>query len=184
MIMVHGRGAGPGDILSLRAGSRSSQRCLHGAHRRRWNVVSASRLFRRASRTSRRQLRTSRDRVACRRSSRTRFRSHKILLLGFSQGACLSSEFTIRHPRRYGGVLVLSGGLIGVPGTTWDDVTANLDRTPVLSWLQRCRSHIPKERVIESEAVFQTARRSNKRILYPGIGPPRETRTRSATCST
>ena len=25
---------------------------------------------------------------------------HKIVLLGFSQGACLASEFSVRHPRR------------------------------------------------------------------------------------
>jgi phospholipase/carboxylesterase len=46
----------------------------------------------------------------------SRFPSHKILLLGFSQGACLSSEFVIRHPRRYGGLLVRSGGLIARRG--------------------------------------------------------------------
>ena len=45
-----------------------------------------------------------------------RFPSHNIILLGFSQGACLSSEFVIRHPRRYGGLLVRSGGLIARRG--------------------------------------------------------------------
>ncbi len=39
--------------------------------------------------------------------------SHKIMLLGFSQGACLATEFTARHPQRYGGVVGYSGGLIG-----------------------------------------------------------------------
>src|SRR5262249_21168038 len=57
--------------------------------------------------------------------------SRRVILLGFSQGACLSSEFALRHPRRYGGVMVLSGGLIGAPGTSWDDVTADFGGTPV-----------------------------------------------------
>jgi predicted esterase len=43
------------------------------------------------------------------------FPAERIMLLGFSQGACLTSEFSIRHPRRYGGVMALSGGLIGPP---------------------------------------------------------------------
>jgi phospholipase/carboxylesterase len=43
--------------------------------------------------------------------------SNHIALLGFSQGACLTVEFAARHPRQYGGVVGLTGGLIGPPGT-------------------------------------------------------------------
>ena len=96
--------------------------------------------------------------------------AHKIVLLGFSQGACLASELAIRHPRRYGGVLVLSGGLIGPPGTSWDDVTASLDGTPVFLGCSDVDAHIPKERVIESEAVFRRLGARVKRTLYPGMG--------------
>ena len=41
----------------------------------------------------------------------------RVILLGFSQGACLSAEFAARNARRYGGVVCLSGGLIGPDGT-------------------------------------------------------------------
>jgi phospholipase/carboxylesterase len=99
------------------------------------------------------------------------FPSEKILLLGFSQGACLASEFSIRHPRRYGGVLALSGGLIGAPGTTWDDVTTTALRdTPVFLGCSDIDSHIPKERVIESESVFTRLGARVTRKLYPGMG--------------
>jgi predicted esterase len=98
------------------------------------------------------------------------FPAHKIMLLGFSQGACLSSEFSIRHPRRYGGVMVLSGGLIGPPGTTWDDVTTPLDDMPVFLGCSDVDSHIPKERVLESEAVFRQLGADVTRKLYPGMG--------------
>jgi len=37
----------------------------------------------------------------------------RIVLAGFSQGACLVSEFAARNVRRYGGLLVFSGGVIG-----------------------------------------------------------------------
>ena len=39
----------------------------------------------------------------------------KTMLLGFSQGACLALEYAARRAKRYGGVVGLSGGLIGAP---------------------------------------------------------------------
>src|SRR2546428_236509 len=44
----------------------------------------------------------------------------RIVLLGFSQGACLTAEFAVRNAARYGGFIIYSGGLIGAPGTTWN----------------------------------------------------------------
>lgn len=96
--------------------------------------------------------------------------SHKILLLGFSQGACLTAEYAVRNPRRYGGVMVLSGGLIGASGTTWDDVTGSLDETPVFLGCSDVDSHIPAERVIESEMVFAKMNARVTRKLYPAMG--------------
>ena len=98
------------------------------------------------------------------------FRPQSIMLLGFSQGACLTSEYSIRHPRRYGGVMALSGGLIGPPGMTWDDVTASLDGTPVFLGCSDVDSHIPAERVLESESVFARLGANVTRKLYPGMG--------------
>jgi phospholipase/carboxylesterase len=98
------------------------------------------------------------------------FPTHKIMLLGFSQGACLTSEFAIRNPRRYGGVMVLSGGVIGPPGTTWGDVTGSLDSTPVFLGCSDVDSHIPASRVLESEVVFKNLGASVTRKLYPGMG--------------
>jgi len=100
----------------------------------------------------------------------TVFAPHQIVLLGFSQGACLTSEFSIRHPRRYGGVMVLSGGLIGPPGTSWDSVTTPLDGTPVFLGCSDMDSHIPAERVLESETVFRRLGAAVTRKLYPGMG--------------
>jgi len=100
----------------------------------------------------------------------TGFAPHQIMLLGFSQGACLTSEFSIRHARRYGGVMALSGGLIGPPGTSWDDVTAPLDDTPVFLGCSDVDAHIPAERVLESEAVFRRLGANVTRKLYPGMG--------------
>lgn len=98
------------------------------------------------------------------------FESHQIMLLGFSQGACLTSEFSIRHPRRYGGIMALSGGLIGEPGTTWDDVTTPLGGTPVFLGCSDVDAHIPAERVLETEVVFRRLGANVTRKLYPGMG--------------
>ncbi len=79
--------------------------------------------------------------------------NERVLLLGFSQGACLVLEYVARHPRRYGGVAGLSGGLIGPPGTP-RDYPGSLDGTPVFLGCSDIDPHIPKERVAESAAVL------------------------------
>jgi predicted esterase len=38
--------------------------------------------------------------------------AEKIFIGGFSQGACLASEYVIRNPRRYGGVLVFAAVIL------------------------------------------------------------------------
>jgi phospholipase/carboxylesterase len=96
--------------------------------------------------------------------------SHSIVLLGFSQGACLCAEFAIRHPRKYGGVMVLSGGLIGPPGTTWDNLHGSLLGVPVFLGCSDVDSHIPVTRVLESEKVFDGMRATVTRRLYEGMG--------------
>jgi phospholipase/carboxylesterase len=96
--------------------------------------------------------------------------AHRIVLLGFSQGACLTSEFVLRHPRRYGGAVLFSGGLIGPPGTTWDDVTADYNAMPVFLGCSDVDGHIPKERVLDTAAVFRRLGATVTCTLYPGMG--------------
>jgi predicted esterase len=40
-------------------------------------------------------------------------RRDRIVMLGFSQGACLTTEFAIRNASRFGGFVAFSGGAIG-----------------------------------------------------------------------
>jgi predicted esterase len=95
--------------------------------------------------------------------------AEKIALLGFSQGACLSSEFIVRHPRRYGGLIAFSGGLIGPAGTTWTDVATRLDGLPAFFGCSDVDPHIPKARVLETESVFRALGGEVKAKLYPGM---------------
>lgn len=95
---------------------------------------------------------------------------NKLVIGGFSQGACLASEFCVRYPRKYGALLAFSGGLIGPPGMGWDDVRADLSGVEVFLGCSDVDPHIPKERVIETEQVFARLGASVVRKLYPGMG--------------
>jgi predicted esterase len=92
-----------------------------------------------------------------------------LLLLGFSQGACLTAEFAYRNPARYGGVILFSGGLIGPPGTTWD-TAGTFDATPVFLGCSDVDPHIPAQRVRETTAVFQAMGADVTERFYPGMG--------------
>ena len=66
----------------------------------------------------------------------------RVVLMGFSQGACLALEFAARNTRRYGGVVAFSGGLIGPDGTP-RDYSGSLDGTPVFLGCSDVDAHIP-----------------------------------------
>jgi predicted esterase len=93
----------------------------------------------------------------------------RIILLGFSQGACLSSEFAVRNAARFGGVVALSGGLIGPPGTVWN-YPGRFEGTPVFLGCSDVDGHIPKARVDESAAVFSAMGATVTERIYPGMG--------------
>lgn len=95
--------------------------------------------------------------------------TEKIMLLGFSQGACLSLEFAARNARRYGGVFGLSGGLIGPDGTS-RDYTGSLEDTPVFLGCSDIDSHIPLQRVKHSTEVLQELGGDVTERIYPGMG--------------
>jgi phospholipase/carboxylesterase len=93
----------------------------------------------------------------------------RTLLLGFSQGACLSLEFVARHARRYGGVAGLSGGLIGPEGTP-RNYGGSLAATPVFLGCSDVDFHIPKERVHHTTEVLQRLGAGVTERLYPNMG--------------
>ena len=93
----------------------------------------------------------------------------RTILLGFSQGACLASEYMARNARLYGGLAALSGGLIGPPGTP-RDYAGTLDGTPVFLGCSDVDSHIPAERVEESAEVFERLGAVVTKRIYPGMG--------------
>lgn len=93
----------------------------------------------------------------------------RLVLLGFSQGACLATEFAARNARRFGAVVGLSGGLIGPDGTP-RDYPGGFDGTPVFLGCSDVDPHIPKERVLETADVYKRMGASVTARLYPGMG--------------
>lgn len=93
----------------------------------------------------------------------------RVILLGFSQGACLTLEFAARHARRYGGVVGLSGGLIGPDGTP-RDYPGSLEGTLVFLGCSDTDFHIPKERVEESGRILSSLGGEVTVRLYPNMG--------------
>ena len=95
--------------------------------------------------------------------------TERIILLGFSQGACLALTYAARHAAIYGGVVAFSGGLIGPPGTNWTE-GGDFGETPVFLGCSDADSHIPLSRVHESSDVFRRMGAAVTERIYPGMG--------------
>ena len=93
----------------------------------------------------------------------------RLVLLGFSQGACLACTAAQRRPGRYGGVLIFSGGLIGPPGSAWNEDGA-FESTPVFLGCSDNDPHVPESRVRETAAVFERMGAEVTARIYPGMG--------------
>jgi phospholipase/carboxylesterase len=90
-----------------------------------------------------------------------------ILLGGFSQGACLATEFVASHPRRYAGLIALTGGLIGAPGADLTH-TGSLAGTPAFLGSGDPDPHVPFARVQQSAQVLTAMGASVTVRRYPG----------------
>ena len=93
----------------------------------------------------------------------------RTVLVGFSQGACLASEYVARNPQRYGGLAVLSGGLIGPDGTP-RDYSGSLEGTPVFLGCSDIDFHIPVERVHESAEILKRMGGNVTKRIYENFG--------------
>lgn len=106
---------------------------------------------------------------AIERANEAEIPTEQIMLLGFSQGACLASEFVTRTPRRYGGLVALSGGLIGETIDT-DDYEGDLEETPAFLGCSNVDPHIPEQRVHETATVLETLNADVETRIYDGMG--------------
>lgn len=169
LVMLHGRGASAQDILSLAREFGNAKkfaflapqaanatwypyRFLEPMERNEPFLSSALRMVERVT-----------QKIVDANISRER-----IMLLGFSQGACLALEYAARHAQKYGGIIGLSGGLIGPDGTP-RNYAGSFAQTPVFLGCSDVDFHIPKERVMETRDVFERMGADVTMRLYPNM---------------
>ncbi|HEY6356883.1 MAG TPA: dienelactone hydrolase family protein [Vicinamibacterales bacterium] len=168
-VLLHGRNAGPADILGLADRfARPGLTCLApAAAGRTWYPQSFL-----APRTQNEPYLSSAlasvgrvvDDVAA-----LGVPTRRIVIVGFSQGACLAAEFVYRRADRLGALLAFSGGLIGPPGTAWTR-TASFGDMPAFFGCSDVDAHVPRARVEETAGVFAALGARVTPRIYPGMG--------------
>jgi len=169
VIMVHGRGAGPENILDLvpsleRPGLTYLAPAAAGRTWYPYSFMSDVEKNEPGVSSGLSVLASLVGRVEAAGIPRAR-----LVLLGFSQGACLTAEFAIRHASRFGGIVIFSGGAIGPPGTRWDN-SGDFDGTPVFLGCSDHDSHVPESRVTETAEIFRRMGANVSKRIYPGMG--------------
>ncbi len=168
MILIHGRGATPGDILRLADQFRQPGLAFVApkAANHTWYPYSFLTPRDKNEPHLSSALEKVRETVSILKSEG--FQSHQIYLLGFSQGACLALEYAATHPKKYAGVFCLSGGLIGST-VRKEDYPGDLEQTPIFLGCSDRDRHIPLERVHESAEILQSMNAQLEKRIYPGM---------------
>jgi phospholipase/carboxylesterase len=168
VILVHGRGASAADIMTLADEMYHSSLAYLApeAAGHAWYPKSFLAPLSENEPWLSSALKKLKDTVDCVVSSAIPI--EKIVIVGFSQGACLATEFIARHTGSYAGLIAFTGGLIGPPGTrfhytgTLKDVRAFLgsgDPDP----------HVPWQRVQESADILSRMGADVILRRYPGL---------------
>lgn len=169
MILIHGRGAGAADIMSLHPylGQPGFAYLAPQAAQSTWYPYS----FLSPLTQNEPHLSSALETVGSlvEQVLVAGIPTDKIVLGGFSQGACLASEFTARNPQRFGGLLLFSGGLIGPPGTP-RDYGGSLGGLPVFIGCSDVDFHIPEARIHETTQVLTKMGATVNEKIYPNMG--------------
>lgn len=96
-------------------------------------------------------------------------KTENIFFLGFSQGACLTLEFTTRHASRYGGIVAFTGGLIG-DKIYRENYQGDFNGTPVFIGTSDPDFHVPVERVYATSNIMKDMNADVTEKVYSGMG--------------
>lgn len=95
--------------------------------------------------------------------------SENIFFTGFSQGACLTLEFVARHATKYGGVAAFTGGLIG-DKIYPENYGGDFQNTPVFIGTSDPDPHVPVERVYATANILRDMGASVTEKVYSNMG--------------
>jgi phospholipase/carboxylesterase len=93
------------------------------------------------------------------------FSSEQIYFIGFSQGACLSLEYTTQYAQRYGGVIAFTGGLIGEKFNP-SKYHGDFQGTPVFIGSSHKDMHVPLSRIEESVKQIEKMGATVKTMIF------------------
>ena len=154
LIMIHGRGADARDILGVASYLNVSEYALQApeATNNTWYPYS----FMAKPEQNEPWLSSALDLLKAMVDEVTKegIIAENIYFLGFSQGACLALEFVARHAQRLGGVVALTGGLIG-DTINPENYSGNFNGTPIFLGTGNPDPHVPVERVKESADILE-----------------------------
>lgn len=183
LVLLHGRGAGAGDILGLGEALAPADTAFfapEAAGRSWWPTSFLAPMAQLAPWLGSALAAVAR---AVSTAKTEGYADRDILLLGFSQGTCLALEYAARAARPFMGVCALSGGLVGTAddvglpdaalyghGPKRFDYTARLDGLPVHIGCHARDPHIPLHRVRESAALLARLGAVCRVVTHPGAG--------------
>jgi phospholipase/carboxylesterase len=169
LIMVHGRGAGAEDILSLSGLLRVKDFALIAPQATHSTWYPYSFMAPPAENEPWLSSALSLLQEITADMNRQGIATEHIYWLGFSQGACLTLEFVARHAVRYGGVVAFTGGLIG-DRLQAERYSGDFAGTPVFIGSSDPDPHVPVTRVHASVEVLKKMHASVTEKIYPGMG--------------
>ena len=166
VIMLHGRGSSPEDIVGLVPHLEAPDTLFIAprANNHTWYPQRFTRPLLENEPSLGSALETISAYIAT-----TNLSQAQIVLLGFSQGACLALEYALRQGGRFGAVIAFSGGLIGSDSEI-GQLGKPLLETPIFIGCDAQDFHIELARVERSAVIFSSlGAKVNKRI-YSGLG--------------
>ena len=169
VILLHGRGGSPEDILEF-SKVLSCDECTFLAPQAA-NGIWFPYPFTAPLEQNEPWLTSALDRITnlIRQTLEVGINQDNLVILGFSQGACLALEYAARHPKRYGAIIALSGGLIGPLKFPIQHI-GNMDNTPIFIGCSDIDPYIPLKRVQDTAKVFTELGADVDKRIYPGFG--------------
>lgn len=162
VIMIHGRGASAGSFLRLSENLPEAAYLAPQAANRTWYPQS----FMQPRTENQPHLDSAIEKIGSVIEKANQFLpKEKIILLGFSQGACLASEYAASNTEKYGGLIILSGGLIGDEIREFE---GSLRKTQTFIGCSENDPHIPLERVEETERILKELNAEVRKSIYEG----------------